>query len=106
MAKDTIDTLGVKIDNLTVEIAKLTNQFGSYMPSEVTNLKFAEVQRDILEMRKALIEHEKDNQEKYLDLEKKIQKSNWKSHTLTAALTFLMTFLTGFFLTNISSLFK
>lgn len=101
MARDTIETLGLKIDNLTSEIQKLTNQFSSYTPSEITNLKFAEVQRDILEMKKSLVEHEKDNQQKYLELEKKIQKSNWKTHTLTAVLTFIMTFLTGFFLTNV-----
>lgn len=101
MAKETLETLGVKLDNVTVTLQEVAKRFDGYTPSAIIELRFAEVQRDILQMKKDLVQHEKDNQEKYLELEKKIGRSNWRSHTLTAVLTFVMTFLTGFFLTNI-----
>lgn len=100
----TNEVLAVELRNLTLAITKLESKFDSFTPTNVMELKFAEVQRDILEMKKSLIEHERDNQDKYLEFEKKISRSNWKTHTLTAVLTFLMTFLTGFFLTNLTRL--
>lgn len=100
----TNEVLAVELRNLTVAIGKLENKFDSFTPTNVMELRFSEVQRDILAMKKDLVQHEKDNQEKYLDIEKKINKSNWRTHTLTAVLTFIMTFLTGYFLTNITKL--
>jgi len=97
----TNEVLAVELRNLTLAITKLETKFDSFTPTNVMELKFAEVQRDILAMKKDLIQHERDNQEKYLEIQKKINKSNWKTHSLTAFMTFLMTFLTGFFLTNI-----
>jgi len=97
----TNEVLAVELRNLTVAITKLEGKFDGFTPTNVMELRFAEVQRDILEMKKSLVEHEKNNQDKYIEIQKKISKSNWKTHMLTASLTFLMTFLTGFFLTNL-----
>ena len=100
----TNEVLAAELRNLTLAITKLEQRFDGFTPTNVMELRFAEVQRDILTMKNDLVHHERENQEKYIEIEKKISKSNWRTHTLTALLTFVMTFLTGFFLTNLIKL--
>lgn len=88
MAQITNEVLATKIENLGENIKALDARLNAFTPSQILDLKFAEIERDIIQ------------------LKRDIAKSNWKSHTLTAVLTFMMTFLAGFFLTNLSGIWR
>lgn len=72
------------------------------MPRPEAELRLAELNKDIAQIKLEIVDHKKESQVRYRELEAQIRRRTWITHTLTAAFTALLTLAIAYIFNDIT----
>jgi hypothetical protein len=95
MPKPTITTLQTELKYLRDDFKELKTYIkdfhGTLMPKSEIELRLAEINKEIAQIKLDIVDHKKLAEQERKELERKIVRRSWLTHTLTAIFTVIMT---------------
>jgi uncharacterized membrane protein YvbJ len=106
MTKPTITTLQTELKYLREDFKELRSYIkdfhGNLMPKSEVELRLAEINKEIAQIKLDIVDHKKQSEVERKEMEAKITRRAWATHTLTAIFTVIMTLAISYIFNDIT----